>query len=168
MRLLRRFSSSLLSVQYTSTADAPSDLGVTQRKVSLSFDALKYLQENSNGVLTRGKMPHVGRKKAKTATHNRHIDSLPFDSMGMTVPTTNAEVRDVYVAVLSQLRSILEVCGFVTDGLRVELNDPSITYSCSGSHCYRICSNPRTSRRTYHQKEGQINLGAQHFLWFNR
>jgi hypothetical protein len=32
--------------------------------------------------------------------------------MGVTVPTTVAEVRDVYVGVLEQLRDILEVCRF--------------------------------------------------------
>jgi len=109
MQLIRRFSSSLLSAKYPSTADTPPNLRAFRRKVELSFDVLKNIEENANSALTGGDTSPVSRKKGKAVTKNRQIDPLPFDSMGITVPTTDAEVRDVYVRVLSQLQSILEV-----------------------------------------------------------
>ena len=110
MQLLHRFSSSLLSAKYTSTVNVPPNLRASGRKVELSFNVLKNLEENATGALTGRNIPPVSRKKGK-AIINRRIDPLPFDSMGISVPTTDAEVRDVYVRVLSQLRNILEVCG---------------------------------------------------------
>ena len=112
MRLIQRFSSSVSSVKYPSTADVPLNLRASRRKVELSFDILKNLEENARGALTGGNVSPVSRKKGKTATSNRRIDPLPFDSMGIAVPTTDAEVRDVYVRVLSQLQRILEVCAY--------------------------------------------------------
>ena len=78
--------------------------------MELSFNILKNLEENTNGALTVGNTYPLRRKKGKAATGIRHIDPLPFDSMGIAIPTTDAEVRDVYIEVLGQLRSILEVC----------------------------------------------------------
>ena len=118
MQLLRRLSSSLLFAEYPSAADVPPDLRVFWRKVELSFDVLKNLEENVTSTLTGGNVSPVNRRKGKAVTNNRRIDPLPFDSMGITIPTTDAEVRDVYVTVLSQLRSILEVCGSMVDSLR--------------------------------------------------
>ena len=108
MQLLRRLASSLLFAEYPSAADPPPDLRVFCRKVGLSFDVLRNLEENTSGS-TKGDVLPVSRRKGKAATKNRRIDPLPFDSMGITVPSTDAEVSDVYVRVLSQLRSILEV-----------------------------------------------------------
>ena len=96
----------------------PPDLRVFWRKVELSFDVLKNLEENVTSTLTGGNVSPVSRRKGKAVTNSRRIDPLPFDSMGITIPTTDAEVRDAYVTVLSQLRSILEVCGFMVDSLR--------------------------------------------------
>jgi len=111
MQLLRKLSSSLLSAKYPSTADTPPNLRAFGRKVELSFSVLKNIEENATGALTGGSISPVSRKKGKAIANNRRIDPLPFDSMGISVPTTDAEVRDTYVRVLSQLRSILEVCG---------------------------------------------------------
>ena len=133
MRLLQQFSSSLLSVEYPSAADALPNLRVFRRKVELSFDVLKDLEKTTKNVLTEGNTPPVSRKKGKAITNHRRIDPLPFDSMGIPVPTTDAEVRDAYVAILSQLRSILKVCKFIVESLCVELNSPSTTFSSSGS-----------------------------------
>jgi len=124
------------------------------RKTELSFDVLKALDENGSSASTGGKIPPVIRKKGKAVTKNRRIDPLPFDSMGITVPTTDAEVRDVYVGILAQLQSILEVCGFIADTLCVELNSPSTISSFSGGRRYQKFSNPRTPRQTYYRKEG--------------
>jgi len=152
MRLLRRFSSSLLSAEYPSAADAPPNLRVFCKKVELSFDVLKTL-ENADSALTRGNVSPVRRKKGRTITDDRHIDPRPFDSMGIAVPTTDAEVRYARVGVLSQLQSILEVCGFTVDDLGIGLNDLSVTSSFSESRCYRKSSNPRTLGQNYHGKE---------------
>jgi len=103
--------------------------------MELSFNILKNLEENTNGALTGGNTSPLRRKKGKAATSIRHIDPLPFDSMGITIPTTDAEVRDVYVEVLGQLRSILEVCEFRADSLGIQLNNPSTISSFSGSRC---------------------------------
>jgi len=116
MKLLQRLSSSLLFAEYPSTADAPPDLRAFWRKVGLSFNILKELEENANNTYTNGDTSPVSRKRGKQASKNRRIDPLPFDSMGITVPCTDVEVRDVYSRVLSQLQSILEVCGSTVDG----------------------------------------------------
>jgi len=168
VRLLERFSSSLPSAKYPSSADAPPNLRAFRRKVELSFDVLKNIEENANSALTEGNVSPVRGKKGKAVTSNRRVDPLPFDSMGIAVPTTDAELRDVYVRVLSQLQGILEVCGFIVNSLCIDLNNPSTISSFLGSRCYRGFSNPRTSMQTYHRREGQINLRTQHFLGSNR
>ena len=120
MRLLRRLSSSLLFAEYPSTVNSPPNLRIFLKKVELSFDILKNLEENTNSALAGGNIFPVSRKKGKAVVNTR-IDPLPFDSMGIAVPTTDAEVGDVYAEVLSRLRIILEVCGIIADGLRVKL-----------------------------------------------
>jgi hypothetical protein len=117
MRLLRRLSSSLLFVEYPSTADAPPDLRVFWKRVGLSFDVLKELEENASGAFTSGNVSPTSRKKGKQTFKNRRIDPLPFDSMGITVPTTGVEVHEAYVGVLAQLQNILEVRGFIVGDL---------------------------------------------------
>jgi len=117
MRLLQRFSYSFLSAEYPSSADAPTDPHAYRRKVEHSFNVLKNLEENANDALTGGDVFPINRKRGKPVTINRHFDPLPFNSLGITVPTTDSEVRHVYVAVLSQLQSILKVCGFMADSL---------------------------------------------------
>jgi len=111
MKLLQRLSSSLLFAEYPSAADAPPDLRAFWRKVEQSFNILKELGENANNTYTSGNISPVSRKKGKQASKNRRIDPSPFDSMGVAVPSTDVEVRDVYSGVLSQLQSILEVRG---------------------------------------------------------
>jgi len=113
MKLLQRLSSSLLFAEYPSAANAPSDLRVFWRKVERSLNVLKELEENARSAFNSGNMSPVSRKKGKQAAKNRRIDPLPFDSMGISVPTTDAEVGEVYAGVLSQLQSILEVCGCI-------------------------------------------------------
>lgn len=110
LRLVRRFSSSLLSAERSLTTNTLGNLREFHRKVELSFNVLTALEENTNVTST-------GRKRGKTVTRNRPIDPLPFISLGITVPITDAEVRNVYAIVFSRLRSTLEVCGFTTDNL---------------------------------------------------
>lgn len=117
MRLLQRFSSSLLSAEYPSPADASPHLREFCRKVELSFNALKALEESGDGASTGGNVSPVSRKKGKATANNRRINPAPFNSMGIVVPATDAEVRDAYVGTLSQLQNILEVCGFAVDRL---------------------------------------------------
>ena len=121
MRLLQRFSSSLLSAEYPSTADVPHNLRVFSRKVELSLDVLEHLQRSTNYALMGRNTSPVSRKRSKSVTSSRRIDPLPFNSMGISVPSTDAEVHDVYIRVLSQLRTILEVRGFIADSLHIEL-----------------------------------------------
>ena len=111
VRLLQRFSSSLLFAEYPSAADASPNLRVFCKKVELSFNVLKALEENAGSVLTGGNISAVSRGRNRAVTGVRRIDPLPFESMGLAVPTTDAEVRNAYAGVLSQLQSILEVCG---------------------------------------------------------
>ena len=153
MQLLQRLSSSSLSA-----SDASHGLSMFGKKVELSFNVLNLLEESFGSSLAGGKISSVSRKKGKAAVKNRHIDPLPFDSIKLSVPTTDWEARDVYAEALSQLRGILEVCGFIVTGLRVELNSFSITYSYSGSRRFQRFSNPCTSRHTYHRKKERINL----------
>ena len=110
MQLLRRFSSSLLSTEYPSPTDEPPNLGELWKKVELSLDILKHLQENVDRALTGRSTSPVTRKKGKGIAKHRYIDPLPFNSIGIAVPTTDVEVRDVCDRILSQLQGIFEVC----------------------------------------------------------
>lgn len=125
IQLLQRFSSSLLFAKYPSPADVSPNLRVFCRKVELSFSILRVLKENANSALSGANKSPVRRKKRKAVTNNYCFDPLPFKSMGIAVPTTDAEVRDVCVTVLSQLQDILEVCGFIADSPCVGLNSLS-------------------------------------------
>ena len=144
MRVLQQFSSSLLAVEYPSTSDETPNLRALRRKADLSFNVLKNLEENASVALTGEVVSLTGRKKGKAVTKIRNLDPLPFDSMGIASPTTDAEVRDVYLEVLSQLRNILEVRSFVVDGLDIELNGLRITSLSLGSQHYHGFSNPHT------------------------
>ena len=139
MQLLRRFSSSLLSADYPSPTDAPPKLSELWKKVELLLDVLNHLQENTDGALTG-----VARKKGKATTKKCYIDPLPFGSIGIAVPTTDAEVRGVCVQILSQLQGIFEVCAFIVDTLHIRTNSPSTTFLSSGSQCYPGSSNLHT------------------------
>ena len=150
----------MLSAEYPSAADVPPNLRAFRKKVELSVDILKHLQENTDSALTDGNTSPVSRKKGKTVTSNRRIDPLPFNFMRIAVPNTDGEVRNVCDRVLSQLRNILEVCELITDSLRVELNSPRVIFLLSGSQCYHRFSNPRTWRQADRQKS-QINLETQ-------
>ena len=144
----------MLFAEYPSAADTPPNLRAFWRKTELSFGVLKALEETGNSASTGGKTSPVFRKKGKVVMKNSRIDPLPFDSMGISVPTTDAEIRDAYVGVLAQLQSILEVCGSIAGTFYMELNTPSITFSFSGCrHCQKF-SNSRTPRQTHHRKEG--------------
>jgi len=142
-------------MEYPSAVDTSPNLRIFRRKVEHSFNVLKALEENANSGLTGENVSTVSRKRGKAVGNNRRIDPLPFDSMGITVPTTDAQVRDAYVGVLSQLQSILEVCGHIPDSLGIELTGPSTTFSFLGNRWYQRFSNPRTARQ---------NLRTQRFL----
>ena len=116
VQILQRLSRSLLSVEYPSSTDVPPNLRAFRKKVDLSFSVLRALEENVGHFPTGGDTSCVGHNEDTVPTSNPHIDSLPFDSMGITVPTSAAEIRDVYVQVLSQLKSVLEVCVLVVGG----------------------------------------------------
>lgn len=109
MKLLQRLSSSLLFAEYPSAADAPPDLRVFWRKVELTFNVLKGLEGNFSNTCASGGISPISRKRGKQATRNRRIDPLPFDSMGIAVPSTDVELRDVCAGLLPQLQSMLEV-----------------------------------------------------------
>ena len=111
MRLLQRFSSSLLFAEYPSPADASPNLHVFCRKVELSFNILKVLEEDAKNALIGGNISPVNRKKkGRAVADSRLIDPAPFNSMEIAVPTTDAEAHNVRVEILPQLQSILEVC----------------------------------------------------------
>lgn len=109
MRLLQRISSSLLSAEHPSAAGALSKLHTFCRKVELSFDVLRVLEENFSSAFAEGNKSPVSRKKYKATTNDRRIDPFPFHSVGITIPTTDVEVRGACVVVLSQLKGILKV-----------------------------------------------------------
>ena len=114
MGLLQRLSSSLLFPEYSPTADAPPDFRVFGRKVELLFNVLKELERDANDNPTNGNTSNASRKKGKQVSENRHFNPFPFNSMGITVPTTDMEARNAYVGVLTQLRSMLEVRRFIS------------------------------------------------------
>jgi len=165
VRLLQRFATSLISVEYPSAADVPPNLRVFQRKVELSVDTLKHLQEGTDSVLEDTNTSPVGRKKGKSVTDNHRIDPLPFNYLGIAAPTTDMEIHDACKKVLSQLRGILEVCGFIIDSPPVELNNLRTISLFLGGRRFRRSSDPRTWRQNNRWKESQINLGTQHLPW---
>ena len=186
MQVLERLSFSLLSAEYPSDAAAPpnprvfrNNLRVFRRKVELSFVVLNIIQEDAKNTLTGGKLSPITRKKGKPAANNRRIDPFPFHSMGITVPTTDVEVRGLYLRILSQLRGILEVCGFRAGVPYVELNSSRTISSFSEIRCSHRFSNPHTPRRDYQwnkclpqqwkmRPSSQISLKTCSFLWLNR
>jgi hypothetical protein len=107
MRLLQRFSASLLFAEYPSAADAPPDLDIFWRKVELSFKVLRDLETKSKGSRTSKPVSPISRRET--------IDPRHFDSMEISMPVTDTEVREAHARVLSELQSILEVCGCVND-----------------------------------------------------
>lgn len=110
MKLLQRLSASLLFAEYPSAADSPPDLRAFWKKVESSFHLLKELEEHSN---TSGNLSSISHRRSKHSAKNRRIDPLPFDSMGIAVPTTDVELHDTCIGVLAQLQGILEVRGFI-------------------------------------------------------
>lgn len=106
VHILRRLSCSLLSVEYPSAADVPPGLRAFRKKVDLSFDVLRTLEENVDSLPTQEDILPVS---GKVFTNNPNIDLLPFRSMGIAEPTSAAEVRDVHAQVLSHLKNALEV-----------------------------------------------------------
>ena len=154
-------------MEYPSAADVPPNLRVFQRKVELSVDTLKHLQEGTDSTLEDVNTSPVGHKKGKSVTDNHRIDPLPFNYLGIAAPTTDMEVRDVYKKILSQLRSMLEVCGFIIGSPPVELINLRIISLFSGGRRFRRSSDPRTWRQNNRWKESQINLGTQRLPWFS-
>lgn len=118
MKLLQRLSSSLLFAEYPSADDAPPDLRAFWKKVESSFNALGELEEHLSAPSNSGNMSPTRYKRGKQTVKNRRIDPLPFDSMGIAVPMTDAEVRDTCIGILAQLRGILEVREFTIRALR--------------------------------------------------
>ena len=115
MKLLQRLSASLLFAEYPSAADAPSDLDVFWREVEVSFKILQGLEANMEGSRTGKTASPISRKKGRAATRGSQIDSRHFDAIGVSVPTTSTETRDVCARVLSELQSVLEVRRFMYD-----------------------------------------------------
>ena len=122
MKLLQRLSASLLFAEYPSAADAPSDLDVFWRKVELSLKVLRDLEANEKGSLTGNTAPPTSRRRRATVTRGNRVDPCHFDAMGISPPTTGAEVREVCAGVLSELQGILEVRGSTDDIPDVVLN----------------------------------------------
>jgi hypothetical protein len=110
-RILQRLSQSLLFAEYPSAADVPPNLRAFRRKADLAFNVLRTLEENAGSLLTR---------EDNTLANNPHFNPLPFRSMGINVPTSTAEIRDVFVQVLSELKNVLEVCAFVASSSPID------------------------------------------------
>jgi len=122
MKLLQRLSSSLLFAEYPSAADAPPDLSVFWRKVELSFELLRDLEAGVKGSRTGEATSPISRKKGKTVARGGPVDPFRFDPLGINVPNTETEARQAHARVLSELQSILEVCGFVANIPHMVLN----------------------------------------------
>ena len=113
MKLLQRLSSSLLFAEYPSAADTPPDLPAFWRKVELSFKVLQDLEANTKGSRIGKTAFPISRRRGEKMTGGSRVDLRHFDSMGINVPITDTEVREVYARVLSELQAILEVRGFM-------------------------------------------------------
>ena len=131
LHILQRLSHSLLSVEYPSASDVPPNLRAVRRKVNLSFDALRALGEGVGHLSVGGDASLVSPEKDKALTDDSYVDPPPLRSVGVAAPTSAAEVHDMYVQILSQVKSILEVRTFVAGDSFMKLNNYSTTYSFS-------------------------------------
>ena len=153
LHILQRLSHSLLSVEYPSASDVPPNLRAFRRKVDLSFDVLRALEKNVGHHSVGGDASLVSPEKDKALTDDSYVDPPPLRSVGVAAPTSAAEVHDMYVQILSQVKSILEVRTFVAGDSFMKLNNYSTTYSFSRIRYIPRFSEFRSPRRHHHQKE---------------
>ena len=109
MKLLQRLSASLLFAEYPSNEDTPRDLHEFWKQVELSSKLLQDLEVGPEASRKGYSLPPANRKRGKTLTGSGRVDPGP---LGIDVPTTEAEVQLARARILSELRSILEVCGY--------------------------------------------------------
>ena len=142
LRLLQRLSASLLFAEYPSAAEAPPDLHDFWRKVEISIKTLQDLEANAKDSWKGDARPSMGRKRGKTVTRESRTDPSYSDCLGISVPTTDAEVHEARTRLLSELQGILEVCGSRLASCTGCSTGRSTTSSFSGSLCYPKSSEP--------------------------
>ena len=109
IELLKRLSSSLMSVEGVSTAEHRNELREFRRKVGLSLNVLKELGGCADQASVGVNVSPISHKRPKAPSRRVQLDPGPFDSMGIAVPTTEDEVRAVCGDILPRLQSILGV-----------------------------------------------------------
>ena len=130
VKILRRLSSSLMSVEGVSTAEHRSELREFRRKVVLSLNVLEELARCTDRVSDGVNGSPISRKRPKAPARHIQFDPHPFDCMGIAVPTTEVEVHALCSDILPQLRSVLGVRAFLS--LRLVLNhQPGFSTTCS-------------------------------------
>ena len=107
--LLKRLSSSLMSVEGVSTAEHRNELRDFRKKVGLFLDVLKELGGCAGQASVGANGPPISHKRPKASSRRVQLDPNPFDCMGIAVPTTEDEVRAVCGDILPRLQSILGV-----------------------------------------------------------
>jgi hypothetical protein len=98
-----------MPVEDMATTEHRNELREFRRKVGSSLDALKMLGGYMNRASIEINASSAGRKKPKDLGRQLKLDPDAFDRMGMTVPTTEGEVRVVCGEILLRLKGILGV-----------------------------------------------------------
>ena len=130
IELLKRLSSSLMSVEGVSTAEHRDELRELRREVGLSLNVLKELGGCAYQASAGASVLPISHKRPEAPSRRVQLDPNPFDCMGIAVPMTEDEVLAVCGDILPRLQSIL--------GVRVSLSLwlasrclPSFSITCS-------------------------------------
>ena len=109
INLLRRLSSSLVPIEKVVTAEQRKELRESRRKMDPSLNALDELGRCADRTSADVNVSPTGRKRPKALARYSKLDPYPFDCMGLTVPTTEHEVRAAYSDILLRLQGIFRV-----------------------------------------------------------
>ena len=109
IKLVKRLSSSLMSVEGVSTAGYRNELREFRRKVGLSLDILREFGGCGDRASIGADVSPISRKMSKAPARRIQLNPHSFDCMGIAVPTTEDEVRAVCGEILPRLQSILGV-----------------------------------------------------------
>jgi len=130
IKLLQRLSSSLMSVEGSSTAEHRNELREFRRKVGSPLNVLKELGECTDRASVSTNVSQTGRKRPKVVARHPQLDPHPFNCMGIKVPMTEDEVRAVCGDMLRLLQNAL--------GVRISISIPldskhssSLSTTCS-------------------------------------
>ena len=113
IKLLRRLSSSLTSIEPISKAQHGKELRDFRKKMDLSLNVLTELSGCMGKASAGGNTAPVSPKRLKGRARRLSLNSDPFDRMQLATPATEDQARAMCSDILLQLQGILGVCIFL-------------------------------------------------------